>query len=260
MSSAARLRILILFIVVLSTISLGMTPEQDYIRYANQLGLSPVDYLASRAAENRLIMIGTRHRDRDIHQMIIRALPRLTRETGINTIFMEIASDQQPAIDDFSDGAGDLARIRVWDILDSPSYSAILLAARDLGIRIVAIDKPDGLAGTRDQWMSRTICEYLDKHPAARGLVIAGARHVMRDIRWAGCSEPSLADQLCPQGTFSVVVWPNAAAVSAIGVDTRNRSFNGIKDPTLHSMNIRPGCSLATTTDGVILLPAANDS
>ena len=232
------------------------THQPDEFGSVVLMGSDPTEYLVEKALRNRLLLIGTRHKDPLIHQLITSSLPELVHKAGINTLFVEIPSSQQVAIDQFLGGTSPVEDIGMWSIIGCSTYSGILLTARDLGLNLVAMDKPEGIAGSRDAWMGNSIQNYLQNNPGAHGLVVVGVRHILKGIRWADYCEPSLADHLSPLGIFSVVMWPDAPhKTAAAAMDVDPDLFYSIKDPTLMSMNILPEVSLATTADGVIFLP-----
>jgi len=235
---------------------MGIAKHPADISYRGFPALYPTNYLADKAASHRLILIGTHHKNPQVHNIIIDALPLLAHDSGINTIFMEIPSDQQHAIDLFARGMAPVESIGMWDIIASGTYYDILLKARDLGLKIVAIDKPKALYTSRDRWMGNKVCRHLDADPDAKGIIIVGARHVFKDIKWINLDDPSLADYLHGRDIFSVIMWPKAIETTLpIAIDISPSIFKGVKDPILTAMNTMPNVSLATTADGVILMP-----
>ncbi len=219
-------------------------------------GLEPGSYLVEKAGVNRLLLIGTHHKNIHIHHLIIQSLPALVADAGINTLFVEIPTSQQEAIERFMSNDAGVETIEVCEIIASPSYREILLKARSLGMNIIAMDSPGPFDITRDEWMARHVTAYLEDHPQAKGLIIAGQRHVLKGIKWNYVTEPSLADHLEAYAAFSVITWPDAHdEVLPFALDINPSQFAGIKDPTLMAMNTREQVSLATSADGVIFMP-----
>ena len=216
----------------------------------------PGSYLLEKALMNRIVLVGTHHKNISIHNLIINTLPSLVNTAQMNTLFVEISSSQQKAIDLFSEGKAGVETIEVSNIIASDSYRQILLKARELGMDIIAMDAVLPNQITRDEWMSHRVIEYMDKHPGAKGLVVVGKRHVLKDIQWKHTKEPSLADYLKGYGVCSVITWPEALDdMLPIAMDINPFYFEGVKDPTLMVMNTDPAVSLATAADGVILMP-----
>lgn len=243
-------------LIFLGSIAIGFYPQEEISLYIKRHGADPVDYLVKKAQEHRVLLIGTHHKDPLIHNIIISALPVLVREAQIDTIFVEIPIDQQDTINSFMEGSAPVDAICMWEGIACPTYLNILLAARNLGLDIVAIDQPIGITGSRDTWMVHEVSSYYALHSDTKGIVIAGVRHVLKGIKWSHTIEPSLADLLVVPGAFSVVMWPDAIdGHCPKAVDIEPRLFSGVKDTALMSMNIKPQVSLASAADGVILLP-----
>lgn len=242
---------IVLCIMLYSTVGTTSSTQHN-----PQKAEDPATYLLEKARTNRIVLVGTHHKNISIHNLIINTLPSLVNTAQINTLFVEIPSSQQETIDLFCEGKTGVETIRVCDIIASDSYRQILLKARSLGMNIVAMDADVPGDITRDKWMSLRVRKYLNEHPDAKGLVIVGKRHVLKDIHWRHTQEPSLADYLKEYGVCSIITWPEAVDdISPVAMDINSPYFQGVKDPTLMVMNTDPKVSLATAADGVILMP-----
>lgn len=243
--------IIVLCLVMVTSVGITSSNEDHILN-----GLEPGSYLVEKASTNRLVLIGTHHKNTHIHNVIIHSLPALVATAGVNTLFVEIPTSQQQAIESFCRGDAGVEVIEVCEIIASPSYREILLKARSLGMEIIAIDASGPFSITRDEWMARRVTAYLEEHPQSKGLIIAGQRHVLKDIQWTHVIEPSLADHLDNYTAFSVITWPDALDnLLPVALDINPSYFAGIKDPTLMAMNTDPQVSLATAADGVIFMP-----
>jgi uncharacterized iron-regulated protein len=242
----------LLFCVVLSG-SRGMTTTSAY---SFDLADNTTAYLVGKAREKRILLIGTHHRNAIIHHIIASALPSLVSDAGVKTLFVEIPTSQQKAIDDFSRGKLEVEDIRISEIVTSPSYREVLKQARALKLAIVAIDSEIPSPVSRDQYMAQNVAAYMRNHPQTRGIVIVGARHVLKGIEWVCSDSPSLADYLKGFETFSVVPWPDADDTTLpVAMDVSPERFTGVKMPLLKAMNVQPQVCVASTADGIILLP-----
>ena len=243
--------IIVLCLILVASVGITSSNEKNITD-----SLEPGSYLVEKARANRIVLIGTHHKDTHIHNLIIHSLPALVAMAGVNTLFVEIPTSQQEAIERFCREDAGVETIEVCEIIASPSYREILLKARSLGMEIIAIDaaRPEGI--TRDEWMARRVTAYLEKHSLSKGLIVAGQRHVLKDIQWANVIEPSLADHLDNYSVFSVITWPDALDNRLpVALDINPLHFAGIKDPTLMAMNTAEQVSLATAADGVIFMP-----
>ncbi|MEA2102508.1 MAG: hypothetical protein U9P80_08040, partial [Thermodesulfobacteriota bacterium] len=93
-------------------------------------------------------------------------------------------------------------------------------------------------------------------HTDTKAVVIAGTRHVLKDLKWQATPEPSLADRLQYRNPFSIVMWPDFLMHGhAIGLDISGMSPKTCPYPPMQAMNLMPFSSLTASADGVILLP-----
>lgn len=245
-----------IIVIVLCAMLFSTVGTTSSTQHYSQKAEDPGSYLLEKAQKNRIVLVGTHHKNISIHNLIINTLPSLVSTAQMNTLFVEISSSQQKAIDLFSEGKSGVETIKVCDIIASDSYRKILLKARELGMDIVAMDATVPNRITRDEWMSQRVMEYLGEHPGAKGLVIVGKRHVLKNIQWRHTKEPSLADYLKDYAVCSIITWPEALDnMLPVAMDIDPFYFEGVKDPTLMVMNTDPKVSLATAADGVILMP-----
>ncbi len=213
-------------------------------------------YLVGKSCDKRLVLIGTHHRNACIHRIIAGSLPSLVKDAGVNTLFVEIATSQQKALDDFSAGRIEVEDVRISGIVTSPGFCEILRQARKLNLALVAIDTEGPAQISRDERMSQNVVARLRSNPQTRGIVVVGARHVLKGIEWACSTAPSLADYLEDFDAFSVVPWPDADGTTLpVAMDVTPLKFTGVKTPLLKAMNVQPHVSLASSADGIILLP-----
>jgi hypothetical protein len=250
-----RIRTVSLFVCIAFLFCMGVKLRPTLCELASSDGKNPASYLREKAASHRLILLGTRHDNKQVHELIFDILPGLVKEAGISTLFVEIPSSQQGVIERFRKGLCPASDIKVHEIIASLAYLKIIARAKDLGMDIIAIDNDEDVQVTRDQWMASRISDYLAIHPGSKGLVIVGNCHVFKNVEWASDGHPSMADYLQSLMPFSVVMWPGAIEKGMPwALDIDYHTFYGLKDPTLTCMNILPQTCLATSADGVILL------
>jgi hypothetical protein len=131
-----------------------------------------------------------------------------------------------------------------------------LSSAHVLDMTIITIDTEIPAPVSRDEWMSKQVIAYMKDHPRDKGIVVVGARHVLKGIEWASSHAPSLADYLKGYNTFSVVPWPDAPETTLpVAMDITPVKFGSVRMPLLNSMNIQPTVPLTSVADGIILLP-----
>ena len=250
-----RIRIVSLFVCIAFLFCMGVKARPTINELAMSCGKNPASYLAEKAASHRLILLGTRHDNKQIHDLISDILPGLVKKEGITTLFVEIPSNQQGVIDRFTKGLCPVSDIKIHEIIASHAYLKLIAGAKALGMDIIAIDNDENSQVTRDQWMASRVSDYLATHPGSKGLVIVGNSHVFKNVEWSHDGHLSMADYLKPLRPFSIVMWPGAIERGLpLALDIDHLTFLGLKDPTLACMNILPQTCLATSADGVILL------
>ena len=236
---------------------IGNKPCPNFWASAVLTGQKPIPYLVEKANQGKLLLIGTRHDNIDMHNIITDSLPMLVKEAGVNTLFLEIPSSQQMNINRFLDGNAELQEIGMWKIISSDAYCNILCKARELGMNVVAMDNDEDPCIPRDKWMAMRVSGCLKADPSIRGMIVVGNCHILKNIKWALREGQSLADYLNNYKTFSVLMWQGDFDSSCpLALDIDPVIFHGVKDPTLKSLNLRPQISLSETADGVIFLPS----
>lgn len=242
---------LVFFLVILGNKDLRLNTA-----YSLEVADNPTAYLVGKAREKRIVLIGTHHRNAFIHNLITSSLPSLVKDAGINTMFVEIPTSQQQVINQFIAGKLGVESIRISEIVTSPSFQEVLKQAQILNMAIIAIDTEIPAPISRDEWMSKQVITYMQEHPKDKGIIVVGARHVLKGVEWSYSHAPSLADYLKEYSIFSVVPWPDAPETNLpIAMDITPVRFGGVRVPLLNSMNIQSHVSLASVADGVILLP-----
>jgi hypothetical protein len=250
--------ITVLCVSVVFALCMGLKPVPDFMAIAAVKGQKPSSYLFEKARKNRLLLIGTQHSSSEVQNLIAESLPGLVSLGGVNTLFVEIPSSQQETIKRFLEGKATIHDITMWQMIATDAYFQVILKARDLGMKIVAIDNNNDPSISRDTWMAQRVSEYLTANSDARGVIVVGNRHVLKHIEWACKNEKTLADNLDAFKPFSVVIWPNSMkATLPVALDVDSVHFNGVKDPTLGCINTLSDTSLSTAADGIILMPKA---
>jgi hypothetical protein len=251
-----RSSITILLTLVLTVLCLGLKPMPDFQSLAVVKGQEPSSYLYEKACRNRLLMVGTLHSSNLVQNLITQSLPGLVTTGGVNTLFVEIPSDQQPVIDRFMKGSATVQDIHMWPIIATDAYLRLIIKARDLGLDIVAIDNNSDPSISRDAWMAQRVSGFLNAHPKARGVVVVGNRHILKNVQWACGQGKTLADNLTGFKPFSIIIWPGSMdSAESAALDLDPDHFDGVKDPTLNCINSAADISLPAVADGIILMP-----
>ncbi len=150
----------------------------------------PRDYALEKATANDLVFMGTTHHKPPILALIADLLPRL-HSAGVTHLALEIAADQQTAVDRFMATGEGLADIVLHDAIDCPAYRRLLTILQQLPPRqrprVLAIDLPyadyDGRTD-RDAFMARQLIHSLQQDGEAKIFAVLGSLHVLRRLRW----------------------------------------------------------------------------
>ena len=153
--------------------------------------IAPVPVPAKRFLLERLpghdaVFLGTRHRRPRLLAFVGDLVATLSR-TGLTHVALEIASDQQPALDRFMAGRGRLSEIRIDPNIDCAAYRALLERIRAAGVGALAMDLPQdrwSAAQGRDRWMARRLAGLFARSAGTRVLVVAGNLHALKRIQW----------------------------------------------------------------------------
>ncbi len=157
----------------------------------------PRSFVINKAGTHQVTLHGTKHNQPCSLDFIISILPMLA-DSGITHVGLEIASDQQRAIDRFMREGTGLEDIEVFHVIDCPEYRYLLKAIRACGLSAVALDLPRSAWDTpytRDQWMANEIGQVLRRDPRAKVFVIVGNLHTLKNIDWL---DPSKTDAFIP--------------------------------------------------------------
>ncbi len=123
---------------------------------------------------------------------------------------LEIASDQQPVLDDVMLGTQTVNDIEFWPPIDHFAFRSMIeyfaaLKRQGQCITVVAIDAGMDTVVDRDQWMALKLSEHVGKIPV---LVLVGALHTLKAVNWTvAIGKPFLAENLVKRG-FKVASYP----------------------------------------------------
>lgn len=151
-----------------------------------------VEFLASALAGHHVVLLGNTHRRPELLSFEAHAVEVLAEAGLVTHLGLEIASDQQEALDRFLATGRGLDRIEVAPAIDHPAFRDLLQAIRPVSrpgggkVEVVALDRPwrSVREGTRDGHMASRIAGEIEGRAAARMLVLVGNNHTLRDFPW----------------------------------------------------------------------------
>lgn len=148
--------------------------------------VEPIPFVLDKAGENDVILFGTTHKQDEILDLLAELIPQLT-SVGITHVGLEIAADQQSAVDNYRVSGKGLDEIQVLPTIDCTRYRRLLQVIRRTPLTPVAIDLPASkrnIIGTRDEWMARSIVRILNRDGKAKIFVVVGGIHTLKQVEW----------------------------------------------------------------------------
>lgn len=143
-------------------------------------------FVAVQMARHDAVILGTRHHRPRLLAFVGDLVETLSRN-GLTHVALEIASDQQEALDRFMAGKGRLCEIRIDPNIDCPAYRDFLERLRSFGVITLAMDLPGkqwSSAMGRDRWMALRLAGIFARSSRARVLAVAGNLHALKRIQW----------------------------------------------------------------------------
>ncbi len=136
----------------------------------NAYGRNPEEMLVEAMKGNRVLAIGEHHVDSSHRQLGAKMMPKL-KQAGATHLALEVPAELQPALDAFMlTGSKDKLQGALRQ------YQAILGAAREAGLKVVAVDKRG--EAYRDNHMAAKISGILDSDPKNKVIFWVGAAHL----------------------------------------------------------------------------------
>jgi hypothetical protein len=169
----------------------------DLRAYLDIHGTDPVDTAQALMQSHQLLCLG------EIHDFAGRymgaSLVTAAARGGAQVLFVEIYQTSQAEIDEFlrtgrteclpvSAGGGSEAPMRF-----QLPYVEMLRAARDCGMRIVAIDCEDSNFDERNDFMAQMIHKHL-RDATLKGVAVVGQLHLVKRLTFS--SQPSMSTRL----------------------------------------------------------------
>ncbi len=146
----------------------------------------PGSFLISKLRDHDIVLLGANHSRNSSLEIVCDILPPVSR-LGVRFVGLEIASDQQSALDAYIRQGTGLHDIEISPIIACPEYRNFLECIRSADLRPVALDLPRSMWPTswrRDEWMAEKIAGVLREHPGGKMLVVVGNLHTLKSVRW----------------------------------------------------------------------------
>ena len=118
---------------------------------------------------NSITIIGERHKWLESIQFFRELISRCLQQDKCLTVTLEIASDQQPVLDEIVEGSKAVADIEIPPMVDHPFYRSLIddlvaMKRRGTCLKLIAIDGRE-LNVNRDEWMSDRLEKQISQAP-----------------------------------------------------------------------------------------------
>ena len=154
----------LLLVCLKSDISFAVnTPTTSH---ANQDIKGPHDYLIGKLLNNDIVLLGERHNQDHQLEMVKSLIARLSKELPATMLALVVPNSEQDIINHFFETGDGLERIIFSTHLSNPLYKDLIIAARESGIRILAIDMPPRFKNaqlTRDEYMANSLIAEMER-------------------------------------------------------------------------------------------------
>jgi len=164
----------------------ALTSELSADENRSRAAVDPKSFFMSETDSHNVILLGTKHNQPSISLFLTAILPTLAA-SGVTHVGLEITSDQQPKIDNFTRTGSGLDEIDIFHAIDRPEYRCFLDTVRLCELKPVALDLPRSMwksAFTRDEWMARNIGSLFQRESGAKMVVVVGNLHTLKRVDW----------------------------------------------------------------------------
>jgi hypothetical protein len=156
-----------------------------------------------------ITFIGESHKHVESAELVKELATSFIKQGRCLTLALEIADDEQPAIDRVLAGAS-ASTIDIPVSIDHPGMRQLIehlaiLTTQSACLSVVAIDAGPTNPHDRDEWMSERLADLVGDRPI---LVLIGALHTLKKVDWlTKTGKPSVAERMAARG-FQVRSYP----------------------------------------------------
>ncbi|MGB7292390.1 MAG: hypothetical protein WBD99_09475 [Thermodesulfobacteriota bacterium] len=156
-----------------------------------------------------VIIVGETHRRPESTKFVTNTVTEYLQGGNCLIVGLEIPSHQQPILDralkrKWIPERFSISPIPLSRFIDHPGYRKMLASFRNQiwegkCLKVRAIDKPETVPVSRDEWMEKQILEVMDGTPI---LVLVGNFHAMKEVKWHSnpLAGESLGERLVDRG------------------------------------------------------------
>lgn len=224
--------------------------------------------ILERIKPGSITIIGENHKKVESVELFQNLVLDVIRNDQCVVIGLEIASDQQAALNAIMQGRASASDIALWPAIDYPTYRRMIETFAEFKrqgqcITLVAIDSGTDNIIDRDLWMALSLAEQSNNAPI---LVLLGALHTLKRVDWKHAyGRPSVAEILAARG-FSVNSYPqrwfpDKCAGNRIGAfvsDKSPQALATLNNSLMSLINAKRHRSVSGVVDGFIVWECDN--
>jgi hypothetical protein len=211
-----------------------------------------------------ITFIGESHKHSESAELVRDLVSAYIKQGQCLIVALEIADDEQPAIDRVLTGAS-ASTIDIPVSIDHPAMRQLIehlavLTTQSACLNVMAIDAGPNNSRDRDEWMSKRLASLVGDRPI---LVLIGALHTLKTVNWlTKTGKPSVAERLAAKG-FPVRSFPQRWLPEQCGNDEhrQQRFINAdsqealtiLNESLMSLINARPHQSARGVVDGFVI-------
>jgi len=188
-------------------------------------------------ASHHITIVGENHKHAESPEWFLRSVSEYVQDNRCLNVALEVSSDQQDNINEVMNENAPLSAIRISSIIDHETYREMfsgfsrLIAAGNC-LKVYAVDAPQKVHESREEWMLKRIKELDDE--SAPWAILIGNLHALKQVNWYPDvhGKPFLAELLQKDGydVFSIIQdWTNQECTERSG-----KNVSDVREPLNH--------------------------
>lgn len=163
------------------------------------------DRVVQRMVPNSITLIGESHQRPQSAQFFKSLVDNYLQQNQCLTVALEIASSQQPMIDEVMQGRAVVSAVKIAPMIDHPPFRALIdglanMRGNGACLELIAIDAGIEEDTSRDEWMAAKLVAQVSQTPV---LALLGNLHTLKKVDWHRAvtnASPYAAEILVSQG------------------------------------------------------------
>jgi hypothetical protein len=210
-----------------------------------------------------ITFLGESHKHSESARLVKELVSAHIKQGQCLIVALEIADDQQPALDRVLSGTA-VSSIQIPASIDHPAMRNLIehlaiLTTQSACLSVIAIDAGLTNPRDRDDWMSERLASLVGDRPI---LVLTGALHTLKKVDWLSKSgKPSVAEKLVAKG-FEVRSFPQRWLPEQCNKERRHQRFINadsqealtiLNESLMSLINAKPHQTARGVVDGFLL-------